>query len=148
MTGVPEGSLDELVTQATRAREAAFAPYSRFRVGAAVRCASGRTYTGCNVESASYSLTCCAERVAVFKAVSEGERAVVACAVVTDVDPPVGPCGACRQVLFEFGPDATIVWANLGGARQESTMRALLPGAFDASQLPDPAPVGAASTRG
>ena len=57
-------------------------------------------------------------------------------------------CGACRQVLFEFGPDATIVWANLGGARQESTMRALLPGAFDASQLPDPAPVGAASTRG
>lgn len=129
-------ALDELVALATTARLAAYAPYSRFRVGAAVRGTSGRVYTGCNVESASYSLTCCAERVAVFKAVSEGERGIVACAVVTDVQPPVGPCGACRQVLLEFGPDAPIVWANLAGERCESTMRALLPGAFDASQLP------------
>ena len=105
----------DLIAAATAVREKAFAPYSRFRVGAAVRGASGRIHAGCNVESASFGLTCCAERVAVFKAVSEGETAIEAVAIVTDVSPPAAPCGACRQVLYEFGPDAVVVRAELAG---------------------------------
>lgn len=130
----------DLIAAATAVREKAFAPYSRFRVGAAVRGASGRIHAGCNVESASFGLTCCAERVAVFKAVSEGETAIEAVAIVTDVSPPAAPCGACRQVLYEFGPDAVVVRANLAGERIESTMRDLLPDGFDGRSLDLPAP--------
>ena len=130
----------DLIAAATAVREKAFAPYSRFRVGAAVRGASGRIHAGCNVESASFGLTCCAERVAVFKAVSEGETAIEAVAIVTDVSPPAAPCGACRQVLYEFGPDAVVVRANLAGERIESTMRDLLPDGFDGKSLDLPAP--------
>jgi cytidine deaminase len=122
---------DELVRRATEAREHAYAPYSTFRVGAAVVGASGRVYTGCNVENASFSHTCCAERVAVFKAVSEGETAIVAVAVVTDTSPPAGPCGACRQVLHEHGADATVVLANPAGDQARTTVRALLPDGFE-----------------
>lgn len=124
---------EDLVARATAAREHAYAPYSRFKVGAAVRAASGRVYTGCNVENASFGHTCCAERVAVFNAVAEGEKAIVAVAVVTDTSPPAGPCGACRQVLVEFGAEAnaTVVCANLSGDARETTVRALLPDHFD-----------------
>ncbi len=125
----------DLIQAAAAVRLHAFAPYSRFRVGAAVRGASGRIHTGCNVESASFGLTCCAERVAVFKAVSEGEREIVAVAVVTDVSPPAAPCGACRQVLFEFGADMAVVRANLCGERIDAVMRDLLPDGFDGKSL-------------
>ncbi len=125
----------DLIAAATAVREQAFAPYSRFKVGAAVRGASGRIHTGCNVESASFGLTCCAERVAVFKAVSEGERAIVAVAVVTDVSPPAAPCGACRQVLFEFGREMNVVRANLSGMRIDAVMSDLLPDGFDGKSL-------------
>lgn len=125
----------DLIQAAAAVREKAFAPYSRFKVGAAVRGASGRIHTGCNVESASFGLTCCAERVAVFKAVSEGEHEIVAVAVVTDVSPPATPCGACRQVLFEFGADMAVVRANLSGERIDAVMRDLLPDGFDGKSL-------------
>ena len=125
----------DLIQAAAAVRLHAFAPYSRFKVGAAVRGASGRIHTGCNVESASFGLTCCAERVAVFKAVSEGEREIVAVAVVTDVSPPAAPCGACRQILFEFGPDMAVVRANLSGERVDAVMRDLLPDGFDGKSL-------------
>jgi cytidine deaminase len=125
----------DLIAAAAAVREQAFAPYSRFKVGSAVRGASGRIHTGCNVESASFGLTCCAERVAVFKAVSEGEREIVAVAVVTDVSPPAAPCGACRQVLYEFGADMAVVRANLSGERIDAVMRDLLPDGFDGKSL-------------
>ena len=125
----------DLIHAAAAVRLHAFAPYSRFRVGAAVRGASGHIHTGCNVESASFGLTCCDERVALFKAVSEGEREIVAVAVVTDVSPPAAPCGACRQVLFEFGADMAVIRANLAGERVDAVMRDLLPDGFDGKSL-------------
>jgi cytidine deaminase len=125
----------DLIAAAAAVRMQAFAPYSRFKVGSAVRGASGRIHTGCNVESASFGLTCCAERVAVFKAVSEGEREIVAVAVVTDVSPPAAPCGACRQVLYEFGADMAVIRANLTGERIDAVMRDLLPDGFDGKSL-------------
>jgi cytidine deaminase len=125
----------DLIAAAAAVRENAFAPYSRFKVGAAVRGASGAIHTGCNVESASFGLTCCAERAAIFKAVSEGETRIVAVAVVTDVSPPAAPCGACRQVLYEFGPDMAVVRANLSGTRIDAVMRDLLPDGFDGKSL-------------
>jgi cytidine deaminase len=121
----------ELVALALAAREHAYAPYSRFKVGAALVTASGRVFTGCNVENASYSHTCCAERTAVFKAVSEGERDIVGIAIVTDTLPPASPCGSCRQVLHEFGADAFVVCANTQGDERHSTVRAFLPEGFD-----------------
>ena len=127
---------DALVAAATDARLRARAPFSRFLVGAAVVGDSGRVWTGCNVESASYSLTCCAERVALFKAVSEGDTGFHTIVVVTDAEPAVGPCGACRQVIHELAPGATVVVASLGGQRWRQSITALLPGAFDASSLP------------
>lgn len=127
--------IDALVDAARQVRERAFAPYSGFLVGAAVLSKDGRVFTGCNVEISSYSHTCCAERVAVFKAVSEGARELVACAVVTDVSPPVSPCGACRQVLHDFGPDMVVVLANLNGERREVALRTLLPDAFEPGQV-------------
>jgi cytidine deaminase len=126
----------DLIAAAAAVREHAFAPYSRFKVGSAVRGSSGRIHTGCNVESASFGLTCCAERVAVFKAVSEGETELVAVAVVTGVSPPAAPCGACRQVLFEFGRDMAVIRANLTGERIDAVMADLLPDGFDGRALP------------
>ena len=123
-----------LLERAWEARERAFAPFSAFRVGAALVGASGRVWTGCNVESASYSLTCCAERVAIFKGVSEGETRFVAVAVVADCDPVATPCGACRQVLQEFAPEATLVAASRAGLLH-TTVAALLPHPFDAAAL-------------
>ncbi|MBI4575534.1 MAG: cytidine deaminase [Planctomycetes bacterium] len=121
--------MEELIRRATEAREAAYAPYSGYRVGAAVR-VGGRVYTGCNVENASYGLTECAERVAIFKAVSEGARVVEALAVVVDGPDVARPCGACRQVIWEFGPRARIVMGNVDGRHEESTAEELLPHSF------------------
>lgn len=132
---VTEVTEEDLLAMARTARGAAYAPYSRFHVGAAVLAASGRVYTGCNVESASYSLTCCAERVAVFKAVSEGERSIRGVAVVTDTTPASGPCGACRQVIYEFGADAFVLCGGMDGRSWRTTARALLPDGFDGSAL-------------
>ena len=126
---------DPLVAAAIAARERAFAPYSGFRVGAALATADGTVVTGCNVESASYGLTCCAERVALFKGVSDGHTRFVRVAVVTDAAALTPPCGACRQLLWEFAPDATVTLANLRGDRAEFTVAGLLPRGFDASQL-------------
>ncbi len=126
---------DSLITAARQARENAYAPFSNFRVGAAVRANSGRVFTGCNVENATLGLTCCAERVAIFKAVSEGERGFDAIAVVTDVPGLTPPCGACRQIIWEFCGDVPVVMANLDGKVETETAGKLLPRPFDASFL-------------
>jgi len=124
----------ELIALATQAREKAHVPYSHYAVGAALLARSGRAYTGCNVENASYSMTICAERAAVFKAVSAGEREFNAIAVVTANGGM--PCGACRQVLAEFGLDIRVLVATPGRLLSEHTVSELLPGAFGAQDLP------------
>ena len=126
---------DNLIAAAGAARENAHAPYSNFRVGAAVRARSGRVFTGCNVENSTYGLTLCAERVAIFKAISEGERGFDAIAVVTDTDVLTPPCGACRQIIWEFCGDAEVVLANLKGKVEVHRMSALFPKPFDSSML-------------
>src|ERR1700726_969101 len=129
------GEYDALILAAKQARENAHAPFWDFRVGAAVRANSGRTYTGCNIENASYGLTCCAERVAIFKAVSEGERGFDAIAVVSDTDALTSPCGACRQLLWEFCGDIPVILSNLKGKTETIQMRDLFPKPFDSSSL-------------
>ena len=126
----------ELMAAAKRAREMAYVPYSGFPVGAALLTEDGRLYTGSNIENASYGLACCAERTAIFKAASEGMRRFTAIAVVGDTEGPVSPCGACRQVMSEFGPSARVLLTNLKGAVQDTTVAALLPGAFTPANLP------------
>ncbi len=118
---------EALIEQARAARERAYAPYSRFSVGAALRAKSGRVYCGCNVENLSFGLTICAERAAVCAAVSAGEVEFEAIAVVADSIQPVTPCGACRQVLAEFSADLPVCSVNLQGERFESTLAELLP---------------------
>ncbi len=120
-----------LVAAATSVRENAAAPYSKFKVGAALLTEDGRIFTGCNVESASYGLTVCAERNAVFKALSEGAKAFRAVAVVTDADPPASPCGACRQVLWDQCRDIDVVIATPRGVATRIRLSALLPLAFE-----------------
>jgi cytidine deaminase len=126
---------DLLIAAAKRSRENAHAAYSNFRVGAALRAVSGRIFGGCNVENASYGLTVCAERVAIFKAISEGERGFDAIAVVTDTDALTPPCGACRQLIWEFCGDVPVVLSNLKGKVEVFPMRDLFPKPFDASNL-------------
>ena len=126
---------DLLIEAAKQARENAHAPYSNFRVGAALRSTSGRIFGGCNVENATYGLTMCAERVAIFKAISEGERGFSAIAVITDTEAPTPPCGACRQLIWEFCGDIPVSMANLAGKSEVMQMRELLPRAFDDSNL-------------
>ena len=121
----------ELIKKAERARLKAYAPYSNFKVGAALLTKSGRVYTGANVENSTFGLTVCAERVAVFKAVSRGEKEFQKMVVVADKDPPITPCGACRQVLSEFAKDLKIVCANLQGKVERYSLRELLPEAFE-----------------
>jgi cytidine deaminase len=128
-------SLDTLVDAARSARLNAFAPYSKFQVGAALMTAAGRIFAGCNVESASYGLTLCAERIAVFKAVSEGDRQLTRMVVVADTAIPTPPCGACRQILWEFGGDLEVVLANLIAVTATYRLRDLLPVPFDARSL-------------
>ena len=124
-----------LVEKATLARSRAYAPYSRFSVGAAVLGASGTIYYGCNIENAAYPMTICAERAALAAAWSAGEREFVALAVIADTEGPVSPCGMCRQVMFELMPDTPVMLANLGERRQLTTPRDLLPGAFSPSDV-------------
>ena len=126
---------EELVNIAKKARENAYAPYSKFKVGAALLTKSGKVFTGCNVENSSFGASMCAERVAVFKAVSEGEREFDAIAVVTDTEDPAMPCGMCRQVLSEFSMDIKIYAANLNGKVKTTTLRELLPYAFTKEDL-------------
>jgi cytidine deaminase len=126
---------DSLIAAAIAARENAHAPFSKFRVGAAVLDAEGRIHTGCNVENATYGLTLCAERVAIFKAISEGARSFTRVAVVADTANLTPPCGACRQILWEFCGDVELVLANLQGETETLRLGALFPRAFDASFL-------------
>jgi cytidine deaminase len=127
--------MDPLIEAALRARENAVAPFSRFKVGAALEGDDGSIHTGCNVENASYGLTLCAERVAVFKALSEGVRRFRRMAVVADTDALTPPCGACRQILWEFCGDIEVLLANPGGRTETFRMTDLLPRPFDASCL-------------
>ena len=122
---------DALVTAAREVMKCSHSPYSGFRVGAALLGVDGRIYTGTNVENASFGLSICAERAAVFKAVSEGCTGFRACAVVTGTPEPTPPCGACRQVLLEFGPDMKIYMAGRGDTVEEHDLRDLLPLPFD-----------------
>jgi cytidine deaminase len=126
---------DQLIAAAKKARENAHAPFSSFRVGAAVRAKSGRVFGGCNVENATYGLTVCAERIAIFKAISEGERGFDAIAVVTDTDALTPPCGACRQLIWEFCADVPVILSNLRGKTDIIPMRELFPKPFDSSNL-------------
>lgn len=126
---------DHLICIATQTRDNAHAPFSNFRVGAALRATSGRIFGGCNIENATYGLTICAERTAIFKAISEGERGFDAIAVVTDTDALTPPCGACRQLIWEFCGDVPVILSNLKGKTEVHQMRNLLPKPFDSSNL-------------
>ena len=128
-------SEDQLVRAATAARELARAPFSHFKVGAAIEDKEGRVHTGCNIENATYGLTMCAERVAIFKAISEGVNHFVRIAVVTGAKQLAPPCGACRQILWEFCGDAQLILASVDGARETVTMKELFPRPFDATFL-------------
>jgi cytidine deaminase len=128
----------ELVERATDAQRAAHAPYSNFRVGAALRVA-GQTFSGANVENASYGLSICAERAAMFTAVNAGAKDLEEVVVITDASPPSSPCGACRQVLFEFARDAstvTVTAINPQGEQRTWTLAELLPDGFKGDELP------------
>jgi cytidine deaminase len=123
-----------LVALAREVQNKAYAPYSSFRVGAALLGKSGKVYAGCNVENASYGLSCCAERNAVFKAVSEGERQFTALAICSDSPHPIAPCGACRQVLYEFGPEMEVIMAG-SSLTVKARLKQLLPLAFGPKAL-------------
>ena len=127
-------SFELLIDSAKKAQKNAYAPYSGFKVGAALLTKSGKIYTGCNVENASYGLACCAERNAVFKAISEGEKEFRAIAIMSDSAEPTAPCGACRQVLNEFAPNIKIIMTGLKGTKI-SSLKKLLPSAFGPKSL-------------
>jgi cytidine deaminase len=129
---------EDLVRAALDVRSNAVAPYSNFRVGAALLTRDGKIYTGCNVENATYGLSVCAERVALWKALSEGERSFSRIAVATDSARPATPCGACRQLLWEFAGDIEVVLVNLQGRTEAHRLAALFPDAFDRSSLKIP----------
>lgn len=124
-----------LIKIAREAREKAYVPYSKFKVGAALLTTDGLVFTGCNVENASYGLTCCAERTAIFKAVSEGHVNFDSLAVIADVPTMCSPCGACRQVIAEFGGNIKVHMANLKGEYMTKTAEELLPGFFTAGDM-------------
>ena len=126
-----EDQISQLLQAAAKARETAYAPYSEFAVGAAVLVVGDAIFTGCNVENASYGLTVCAERVAMFKAVSEGERHILAVGIVAPGESPSVPCGACLQVMSEFGgPETVVVCATPDGQRRDYRLGELLPKPF------------------
>lgn len=126
---------EEVIEAAREVRERAYAPYSNFKVGAAVETGEGEIFTGCNIESASYGLTVCAERVAIWKAVSEGKKRFRQFAVVVDTEELTPPCGVCRQIIWEFCGDIPVTLANLKGKTETVQMSELLPRAFDTKFL-------------
>ena len=132
---VMEHSDKELIDAATAVREHSYAPFSNFRVGASLETDDGEVIAGCNVESASYGLTVCAERVAIWKAISQGKRKIKHIAVVADTEELTPPCGVCRQIIWEFGGDIPVILANLKGKTEVVQMRDLLPRAFDTKFL-------------
>jgi cytidine deaminase len=141
VTGVEQPTLgpgdEQLVKVAALARQRAYAPYSGYKVGAAIRTKRNKLHSGANVENASYGLTVCAERCAVFAAVAAGDtKDYDAVAVVIDDQNLPSPCGACRQVLYEFAPDMRVILATTGGLRKATTLRELLPDAFTLERLP------------
>ena len=125
----------ELIDAATAVRENAYAPFSEFKVGSAIETDDGRIIVGSNVESASYGLTVCAERVAIWNAISQGKRKIKKIAVVADTEELTPPCGVCRQIIWEFGGDIPVIFANLNGKVETVQMRDLLPRAFDTKFL-------------
>jgi len=125
----------QLLLEAQRAKEKAYVPYSKFRVGAALLTKSGKVYTGCNIENASFGGTNCAERTAIFKAVSEGEREFAAIAINTDADTITFPCGICRQVMVEFAEDLKIILGRPEGGHKIFTMEDILPNSFSPKDL-------------
>jgi cytidine deaminase len=129
-------NVEQLIEEAKKAREKAYVPYSKFGVGAALLTTDGKVYHGCNIENAAYSMCNCAERTALFKAYSEGDRKIQMMAVVADTDRPCSPCGACRQVISELCPrDMKVFLTNMKGEIQEITVEDLLPGAFSPEDL-------------
>jgi len=126
---------DNLIRIATEARSCSLAPFSKFLVGAALRTEEGKVFTGCNIESASYGLTVCAERVAIWKALSECERDFTDLVIVVDTEQLTPPCGTCRQIIWEYCKHAKIILANLRGQKEEVDIAHLLPKAFDARFL-------------
>jgi cytidine deaminase len=126
---------DELIERAVAARENAVAPYSQFRVGVAIESADGRIFTGCNIENATYGLSVCAERVALWKALSEGARQFKRLAMVTAAASPTSPCGACRQLLWEYCGDLPIAVQTLSGDCRQFQLAELLPDPFDSKNL-------------
>ena len=131
---MPE-ELDVLIQQTRKAREYAHAPYSNFKVGAGLQASDGRVFTGCNVENATYGLTVCAERVAIFKAVSEGVSTFSRIVIVAATDDLTPPCGACRQMIWEFCGDIPVTLVNLEGKMESFQMAELFPRPFDLSYL-------------
>ena len=132
---IPAATLRRLEKSARTAARASYSPYSKFPVGAAVLTASGKIFTGCNVENASYPLCNCAERTAIFSAAATGERVLTAVVVYTPTATPSSPCGACRQVINEFGPGAIVISVCDGEGKIETTLAALLPAAFGPKNL-------------
>lgn len=129
-------SIEVMITEAKKARDKAYTPYSKFKVGAALRATDGKVYHGCNIENAAYSMCNCAERTALFSAYGQGVRDFDLLVVVADTDRPVSPCGACRQVIAELcSEDMKVILTNLQGDTQETTVAQLLPGAFLAGDL-------------
>ena len=124
-----------MVEAARAVRENAYAPFSKFKVGAALETDDGQIIVGSNVESASYGLTVCAERVAVWNAISQGKRKIIKIAVVADTEELTPPCGVCRQIIWEFGGDIPVIFANLNGKAETVQMKDLLPRAFDTKFL-------------
>ena len=122
--------IDKLISAAREAQRAAYAPYSEFKVGAALLTKDGHIFTGCNVENTTYGLSICAERVVVTKAISEGHKDFVLLVVVADSDEPISPCGACRQFMLEFNPEMEVVMVGDNGNRRRMTVSELLPHYF------------------
>src|SRR5436305_13030394 len=133
LNGVPASG--KLLEAARQVRKLAHAPYSGFKVGAAIEDEFGHIFTGCNIENATYGLTLCAERVAVFKAISEGAGKLIRVAVVADTERLTPPCGACRQILWEFCGDAEVILSNLTGQQERVRMEDIFPRPFDANFL-------------
>lgn len=126
---------EKLIREAEKARKKAYTPYSKFKVGAAVLCDDGKIFSGCNIENASFGLSICAERVAFFKAISEGSTKIIAIAVIGNTNKPCSPCGACRQVISEFGEDIPLIMTNLKGDVRIKKIKELLPEAFGKNDL-------------